>query len=204
MPKLLLASTSPARKLMLTAAGLDFATMPPGVDEEALVAQRRPVGASDMVQLLARAKAEAVAATAFSLDEDLELVLGCDSALLFDGEVLGKPYLPEVAKERLGRLSGGTGVLHSGHWVISREASAGSVSATEVRFEQFSEEEIDAYVATGEPLQVAGSFTIDGIGGAFINSIAGDYHTVVGLSLRELRKLSQQLGVPYHRLWLTQ
>lgn len=189
---------------MLTAAGIDFATLPPGVDEEALVARMRPERVADLVLMLARAKAEAVAESAFESDLELQLVLGCDSALLFDGEILGKPHQPEVARERLSRLSGKSGHLHSGHWVISRQGAAGSVSATEVTFEEFSGDEIDAYVATGEPLKVAGSFTIDGIGGAFINSIAGDYHTVVGLSLRELRKLSHQLGVPYHRLWQQQ
>lgn len=204
MPKLLLASTSPARKTMLTTAGIHFATTPPGVDEDALVEERNPASAAELVQLLARAKAEAVAAEAFARDAELRLVLGCDSALLFEGEVLGKPLQPEVARERLARLSGKSGVLHSGHWLISRDSAVGSVSATEVRFESFTQREIEAYVATGEPLQVAGSFTIDGIGGAFINSIAGDYHTVVGLSLRELRKLAHQLEVPYHELWLNQ
>lgn len=201
MPKLLLASTSPARKQMLTVAGLDFSTLAPGVDEDALVAEQKPAGPAALVQLLARAKAEAVATEAFELDADLQLVLGCDSALFFEGEVLGKPHHPEVAIARLQRLSGKSGVLHSGHWLISRAGAVGSVSATEVNFEPFNIDEISAYVATGEPLKVAGAFTIDGIGGAFINSISGDYHTVVGLSLRELRKLSQQLEVPYQSLW---
>lgn len=189
---------------MLSSAGIDFATQPPGVDEEAMVAAQQPSSAAETVQLLARAKAEAVAVAAFAKDPELQLVLGCDSALLFEGEVLGKPHDPAVATERLHRLSGNTGILHSGHWLISRTGAAGSVSATEVTFEKFDSEEIAAYVATGEPLKVAGSFTIDGIGGAFINSIAGDYHTVVGLSLRELRSLSEQLGVRYHGLWITQ
>lgn len=201
MPKLLLASTSPARKIMLESAGIDFATQPPGVDEEALVAERNPTTAGELVLMLARAKAEAVAESAFAADPGLQLVLGCDSALLFEGEVLGKPHLPEIAAERLRRLSGRSGELHSGHWLVSRTGAAGSFSATTVNFEEFSEPEIEAYVATGEPLAVAGSFTIDGIGGAFINSIAGDYHTVVGLSLRELRRLSRQLEVNYHDLW---
>lgn len=189
---------------MLTAAGIDFATTPPGVDEDALVALRNPATAAELVQLLAKAKAEAVAAEAFAADPSLRLVLGCDSALLFEGEVLGKPLQPDVARDRLGRLSGQSGVLHSGHWLVSREAAVGSVSATEVRFESFTPQEIEAYVSTGEPLNVAGAFTIDGIGGAFINSISGDYHTVVGLSLRELRKLAAQLQVAYHELWMNQ
>ena len=201
MPKLLLASTSPARKLLLTAAGIDFDTRPPGVDEEALVAQIKPQTPAELVTLLARAKAEAVAVRAFETDPELQLVLGCDSALHFGGEILGKPYLPEVAAERLRSLSGKAGDLYSGHWLISREAAIGSASSTRVNFEPITEAEIRAYVATEEPLAVAGSFTIDGIGGAFIESIEGDYHTVVGLSLRELRRLSRQLGVEYHTLW---
>lgn len=186
---------------MLETAGIDFTTQPPGVDEEALVAERNPATAGELVVLLARAKAEAVARAAFATDPGLELVLGCDSALLFEGEILGKPYLPEVASERLRRLSGKSGQLHSGHWLISRSGAVGNFSATTVNFEEFSDAEIAAYVATGEPLSVAGSFTIDGIGGAFIKSIEGDYHTVVGLSLRELRRLARELGVAYHELW---
>lgn len=201
MPKLLLASTSPARKLLLTSAGIDFDTQPPGVDEEALVAKVKPSTPAELVTLLARAKAEAVAAQAFAADPQLKLVLGCDSALYFDGEILGKPYLPEVAAERLRALSGRSGELYSGHWLISRGAATGSASNTLVNFEHLTEAEIVAYVATEEPLSVAGSFTIDGIGGAFIESISGDYHTVVGLSLRELRRLSLELGVSYHTLW---
>ena len=195
MTKLLLASTSPARKRLLTDAGIVFETRSPGVDEYALVDQQKPATIQDMTLLLARAKAEAV-----SFDG---LILGCDSALLFDGEMLGKPHHPEVAIARWQKMRGKTGVLASGHWLIDGEtgAATGKVTQTSVSFANLSDEQIHKYVATGEPLQVAGAFTIDGIGGAFVERIEGDYHTVVGLSLVALRELVTELGHDYQSLW---
>ena len=195
MTKLLLASTSPARKRLLTDAGIVFETRSPGVDEDALVDQQKPATIQDMTLLLARAKAEAV-----SFDG---LILGCDSALLFDGEMLGKPHHPEVAIARWQKMRGNTGVLASGHWLIDGEtgAATGKVTQTSVSFANLSDEQIHKYVATGEPLQVAGAFTIDGIGGAFVERIEGDYHTVVGLSLVALRELVTELGHDYQSLW---
>ncbi len=195
MTKLLLASTSPARKRLLTDAGIVFETRSPGVDEDALVDQQKPATIQDMTLLLARAKAEAV-----SFDG---LILGCDSALLFDGEMLGKPHHPEVAIARWQKMRGKTGVLASGHWLIDGEtgAATGKVTQTSVSFANLSDEQIHKYVATGEPLQVAGAFTIDGIGGAFVERIDGDYHTVVGLSLVALRELVTELGHDYQSLW---
>jgi septum formation protein len=193
--KLLLASTSPARKRLLTDAGIVFETRSPGVDEDALVDQQKPATIQVMTLLLARAKAEAV-----SFDG---LILGCDSALLFDGEMLGKPHHPEVAIARWQKMRGKTGVLASGHWLIDGEtgAATGKVTQTSVSFANLSDEQIHKYVATGEPLQVAGAFTIDGIGGAFVERIEGDYHTVVGLSLVALRELVTELGHDYQSLW---
>jgi septum formation protein len=193
--KLLLASTSPARKRLLTDAGIVFETRSPGVDEDALVDQQKPATIQDMTLLLARAKAEAV-----SFDG---LILGCDSALLFDGEMLGKPHHPEVAIARWQKMRGKTGVLASGHWLIDGEtgAATGKVTQTSVSFANLSDEQIHKYVATGEPLQVAGAFTIDGFGGAFVERIEGDYHTVVGLSLVALRELVTELGHDYQTLW---
>ena len=195
MTKLLLASTSPARKRLLTDAGLVFETRSPGVDEDALVDQQKPATIQDMTLLLARAKAEAV-----SFDG---LILGCDSALLFDGEMLGKPHHPEVAIARWQKMRGKSGVLASGHWLIDGEtgAATGKVTQTSVSFADLSDDQIHKYVATGEPLQVAGAFTIDGIGGAFVERIEGDYHTVVGLSLVALRELVTELGHDYQSLW---
>jgi septum formation protein len=193
--KLLLASTSPARKRLLTDAGIVFETRSPGVDEDALVAAERPATVQDMTLLLAKAKAEAVSFEG--------LVLGCDSALWFEGEMLGKPHHPEVAITRWQKMRGKTGVLCSGHWLIDGATSdaAGKVTETTVKFADLTDDQIHRYVATGEPLQVAGAFTIDGIGGAFVERIEGDYHTVVGLSLVALRELVTDLGHDYQSLW---
>jgi septum formation protein len=165
------------------------------VDEDALVEAEKPPTIQDMTLLLARAKAEAV-----SFDG---LVLGCDSALLLDGEMLGKPHLPEVAIARWQKMRGQTGILCSGHWLIDCETgeACGKVTQTTVKFANLTDEQIHKYVATGEPLQVAGAFTIDGIGGAFVERIEGDYHTVVGLSLVALRELVTELGHDYQSLW---
>ncbi len=195
MTKLLLASTSPARKRLLTDAGIVFETRSPGVDEDALVAKQKPATIQEMTLLLAKAKAEAV-----SFDG---LVLGCDSALLFDGEMLGKPHHPEVAISRWQKMRGKTGLLCSGHWLIDGQtgSASGKVTQTSVSFANLSDEQIHKYVATSEPLQVAGAFTIDGFGGAFVERIEGDYHTVVGLSLVALRELVTELGHDYQSLW---
>jgi septum formation protein len=165
------------------------------VDEDALVEAVKPSTIQDMTLLLARAKAEAV-----TFDG---LVLGCDSALLLDGEMLGKPHLPEVAIARWQKMRGQTGILCSGHWLIDGETgeASGKVTQTTVKFANLTDEQIHKYVATGEPLQVAGAFTIDGIGGAFVERIEGDYHTVVGLSLVALRELITELGHDYQSLW---
>ncbi|MEK9578624.1 MAG: Maf family protein [Aquiluna sp.] len=198
MTLLTLASTSPARKKILSEAGLDFAILHPGVDEDALVDQHNPSTACDLTLLLAEAKARAGAAMATT-----DLVLGCDSALELDGEILGKPLEPAVAIERWKAMRGRTGVLHSGHHLIDRASGSGLATCTQttVHFSDISDGQIEAYVATEEPLQVAGAFTIDSIGGAYIDRIEGDYHTVVGLSLRALRELTESLGRNYESLW---
>ncbi len=196
--KLVLASTSPARKKLLTDAGIRFEIVSPGVDEEALVDLLKPSTAVELTGLLAKAKAEAVAES-----YPKSLVLGCDSALEFEGQILGKPLVPEVAFERWQALRGKHGVLHSGHHLIDTAAGQGVtlVTQTKVHFADLSDAQISKYVATGEPLNVAGAFTIDGIGGAFVEHIEGDYHTVVGLSLVGLRKMVTDLGHDYQLLW---
>lgn len=204
MTKLVLASTSPARLRLLRDAGIEPVTIAPGVDEEAVAEAAKDSinSVADLVLLLARAKAEAVA----NLPESRgALVLGCDSSLEFNGVSLGKPHAPDVAATRWRELRGNSGHLHSGHWLIDNRGdvpiAVGVSSVTKVNFADLSDAEIDAYVATGEPLKVAGAFTIDGLGGAFLESIEGDTHTVIGLSLRELRNLTKRLGVEYTSLW---
>lgn len=207
MTRLVLASTSPARLRLLRDGGIEPQTISPGVDEDALVAELTARGeiqsTRDMVLALARAKAEAVASHTDASDA---LILGCDSSLDLDGVALGKPHHPEVAKERWQSMRGRSGRLFSGHWLIDNRAGRerqglGAVSASVVHFANISDSEIDAYVATGEPLKVAGAFTIDGLGGAFLRGIEGDAHTVVGLSLVTLRKLVRSFDIEYPSLW---
>ena len=211
MTRLILASQSPARTKLLSNAGIAHDILVSDVDEDAVQARYGVTDPHDTALLLARAKAEAVA----SLPEaDGALVIGCDSVFEFDGEAHGKPYTPEVAKERMLRMSGSMGVLHTGHWLVDCRdtdgsddgdpgsgATVGSVSSAEVHFMDMSEDEIDTYIATGEPLQCAGSFTIDGYGGAFIRKVDGDPHTVVGLSISTLRGLLGQAQVNVTELW---
>lgn len=194
----MLASTSPARRKLLSEAGIEFLTIAPGVDEEALVAELNPQSATELTGLLAKAKAEAVVA-----EFPNSLVLGCDSALEFAGEILGKPLKPELAIERWKSMRGQSGWLHSGHHLIDTATlkAVTLVTQTKVHFASLSDGQIQRYVATGEPLNVAGAFTIDGIGGAFIERIEGDYHTVVGLSLVGLRSMVTDLGHDYQDLW---
>ena len=217
MTRLILASQSPARTKLLSHAGIAHEVLVSDVDEDAVQARYGVTDPHDTALLLARAKAEAVA----SLPEaDGAIVIGCDSVFEFDGEAHGKPYTADVARERMLRMSGSMGVLHTGHWLVDCRdtdtdsedddadvtargtgATLGSVSSAEVNFMEMSADEIETYIATGEPLQCAGSFTIDGYGGAFIRKVDGDPHTVVGLSISTLRALLGQANVGITELW---
>ncbi|GAA2859347.1 Maf family nucleotide pyrophosphatase [Paenarthrobacter ilicis] len=221
MTRLILASQSPARTKLLTEAGIHHQVLVSDVDEDAVQARYGVTDAHDTALLLARAKAEAVASLP---DAEGALVIGCDSVFEFDGESHGKPYTPEVAKERMLRMSGSQGVLHTGHWLVDCRdtaadadqdddagdapegtgATVGAVSSAEVHFAPMLENEIDAYIATGEPLQCAGSFTIDGLGGAFIRKVVGDPHAVVGLSISTLRELLVHANVGITELWVAE
>ena len=168
---------------------------------------------ADLSLLLARAKAEDVAGRP-GLPSGA-VVLGCDSLLELDGEAHGRPVDAEQARRRWQRMRGRSAVLHTGHWVVapglarlaagaagaSAECSAGAVGSASVHFADLDDDEIDAYVATGEPLRVAGAFTVDGLGGPFVSRIEGDPHTVVGLSLPLLRTLLAGLGIRWPQLW---
>lgn len=208
MTKLVLASTSPARLRLLRDGGINPIVIAPNVDEERVgemaMAAGQIANTADLVLLLAKAKAEAVVNNPLCQDA---LILGCDSALDLDGEALGKPHEPEVAIERWKSMRGRSGRLYTGHWLIdNRQGGAmppatGRATNTTVHFANITDDEILAYVGTGEPLKVAGAFTIDGLGGAFIKAIEGDSHTVVGLSLTTLRELVISLGVDYPSLW---
>lgn len=157
-----------------------------------------------LVAELARLKAEAVDA-ALALDDRTTVLVGCDSMLELDGQAYGKPHDPDAALARWRLMRGRRGVLHTGHHVVvhaggDRRVTAG-VGSTVVRFADLDDDEVRAYVATGEPLEVAGSFTVDGLGGPFVEGIEGDHHNVVGISLPLLRRLLLDLGVRWPSLW---
>jgi septum formation protein len=211
--RVLLASTSPARLMLLRQAGIEPRTAAPDVDEEAVVAaveaaEGRRLPAPEHVLLLARRKAADVAARIAAADPAFDgLVIGGDSMFALGDEILGKPYTPEAATARWQGMRGRTGVLHSGHSVFrvapvepAREAHA--VAAASVSFAaDVTDAEIAAYVASGEPLHVAGAFTVDSLGGAFIERVEGDPSTVVGMSLSTVRRLTRDLGVEWTSLW---
>ena len=203
--KLTLASSSPARHATLAAARIAHDVKVSYVDEQALLTEARnralreghALSAGEQVALLAEAKACAVArdmakeySQAHSTIAPSHLVLGCDSMFSIDGAVLGKPHSPDVARKRLHAMSGNSGILYTGHFLIDTASGykMSGVSSAVVHIAHLSEHDIEAYIASGEPLEVAGSFTIDGRGGPFIERIEGDYHGVVGLSLPLLRE----------------
>jgi len=198
VPRFVLASASPARRRLLASAGITAEVMVSGVDESTV---ESPDGAT-VALALARLKAETVAAR---VAPDDALVLGCDSVLEFGGAVLGKPADAADATRRWYAMRGDSGVLHTGHCLIQLGDGkrAEAVASTTVRFADVTDDEIAAYVGTGEPLQVAGAFTIDGRSGPFVESIDGDYSNVVGLSLPLLRRLLAELGIGLTDLWRT-
>ncbi len=209
MPALILASASPARLETLRRAGVHPEVLVSGVDEDAVLRSAQEgyaaLSADEVALTLARAKAERVASDVASRSV---LVLGCDSVLEVDGEGHGKPADDAEAQSRWRRMRGASGVLHTGHWVVDlrdvadggSNGAVGATSSTVVHFADLSDEEIDAYVATGEPLLVAGAFTIDALGGPYVTGIEGDPHTVVGVGLPVLRSLLSDLGVSWHEL----
>ena len=205
--RLYLASTSPARLATLRTVGVEPVLLASNVDEEAAVAAAGELTPEEMVLLLARLKAEAVVGRTVDGEPIDGFILGGDSAFELDGVVYGKPHEPEVARERWLLQRGREGELHSGHWLIDHRGgvvagATGGVSSSTVRFaSNISDEEIDAYVATGEPLKVAGAFTIDSLGAPFISEVRGDPHAVVGLSVALLRELLLEFGVRWHSLW---
>ncbi|RKN23684.1 septum formation inhibitor Maf [Micromonospora musae] len=197
--RLVLASASPARRKILQAAGIEPDVLVSGVDESLVVTDR----ADELCLELARLKAQAVLTRLRPATEERTLVIGCDSVLEFDGEIFGKPADAADAAQRWRRMRGRSGVLHSGHCLIDVTAvrRAEAVASTVVHFADISDEEIQTYVATGEPLAVAGAFTIDGLGGPFVQRIDGDPSTVIGLSLPLLRKLLADLDLRITDLW---
>jgi septum formation protein len=214
---LVLGSASPARLATLQRAGVTPYVLVSDVDEESVVAQAASqygeLSPEDVALVLARAKCEAVASrlAGSSCPDDAPtgaLVLGCDSVLELDGELHGKPADDAEATSRWQRMRGRSGVLHTAHWLIDNRdnsdggtgATIGEVASTTVHFAKISDEEIAAYVASGEPLHVAGAFTIDGLGGPFVSGIEGDPHNVVGLSLPLLREMLGEVNISWFDL----
>lgn len=194
--RLVLASASPARLGVLRAAGFSPEVVVSGVEEDDVT------GSTDQVALvLAQRKAAAVAAT---LGDAKALVVGCDSVLDVDGHTRGKPADLDQARDWWASVAGRTAVLHTGHCVIDTVsgAMASAVASTTVRYGSPSPEEIEAYLGTGEPLLVAGGFTIDGFAAPFVDGIDGDHGSVLGLSVPLLRRLLQDLGHQITDLWV--
>lgn len=197
--------------MLLKQAGIDAHAFAPDVDEDAAVERAAresgaPLTPEQTVELLARAKAEAGATLLRERGTTSGLVFGGDSVFVLDGTIYGKPHTPGEARRRWLLQRGRTGTLFSGHCLIdlATDAGAHSVSASDVSFAaDMTDGEIDAYIASGEPLSVAGAFTIDSLGSAFIDSVNGDPSTVVGLSIPALRRLVRELGFEWTQLWQT-
>lgn len=199
--EVVLASGSESRQRLLRNAGIEPRVISSGVDEfavsERFIRSRTHSTIPETAHALAKAKALAVARNA-ELPETA-LVIGCDSILEWGGVALGKPRTEQAAKRRLGEMRGTRGTLHTGHHVVnmSNGVSIGRTASTTVRFGQFSDAEIDAYVKTGEPLNVAGSFTLDGLSSPFVEAVIGDATNVIGLSLPMFRQLLAELGISW-------
>ena len=207
MTRVVLGSASTGRRRVLRSAGIDPLIAVSGVDEDAAIAA---LGAhpdpATVVTTLARAKADAVAR---ELDAEVTVdcvVIGCDSMLYVNGELRGKPGTPEQARRQWNSMAGKPGSLFTGHCVIRmRDAQVlrteTAAEVTTVRFGVPTEQELTAYIASGEPLNVAGGFTIDGLGGWFIDAVEGDPSNVVGLGLFVTRRLLESVGLSIGDLW---
>ncbi|WP_028479209.1 nucleoside triphosphate pyrophosphatase [Nocardia sp. CNY236] len=206
MTRLVLASASPARRAVLLAAGIDPIVRVSAVDEDAVAASLpADTPPQNVVVELARAKAATVAADLPGFSDDC-VVVACDSMLLLDGRLQGKPHTPEIARARWGDMAGRSADLVTGHCVVrlrNGQATAEAVdcSSTTVHFAKPEPDELDAYIATGEPLHVAGAFTLDGVGGWFVDRIDGDPSSVIGIGLPLLRRLLGDVGISITHLW---
>jgi septum formation protein len=203
--RLVLASASPGRLAVLRGAGIDPVVRVSGVDEDALAATLTDATPAELVTALAWAKADAVAADIATERPDA-VIVGCDSMLHFGGELVGKPGCADVALRHWQAMAGGTGELITGHALVRldqgvRTATASGAQTTVIRLSTPSLAEIEAYVGTGEPLRVAGGFTLDGRGGWFVDGIDGDPSSVIGISLPLTRRLLAKVGVPVVSLW---
>ena len=207
MTRVVLGSASPGRLRVLRQAGIDPLVVISGVDEDAVTAALGPnCSPGDVVRILAQAKADQVAA---SLDRTVTadcVVIGCDSMLHIDGRLVGKPASADEARSQWQSMGGRSGQLHTGHCLLrlvdgNASQRASESSATTVHFATPTEADLDAYIASGEPVAVAGGFTLDGLGGWFVDRIEGDPSNVIGLSLPLTRSLLQRVGLSVTQLW---
>jgi septum formation protein len=207
MTRVVLGSASPGRLKVLGQAGIDPLVVVSGVDEDAVVAALGPnTSPGDVVRILAQAKADQVAAV---LDDTVAadcVVIGCDSMLYIDGRLVGKPASPDAARSQWQSMGGRSGQLYTGHCLLrllNRTATqqVSESSTTTVRFGKPTAADLDAYIGSGEPLAVAGGFTLDGLGGWFVDRIEGDPSNVIGLSLPLTRSLLQRVGLSVAELW---
>jgi len=202
---LVLASASPARLSVLRSAGVEPIVMVSGVDEDAVADALVDPRPDEVVVALAAAKAADVATRIADTHPDA-VIVGCDSMLLVNGALVGKPGTADVARDRWRGMAGGTGMLLTGHAVIrltngSPPRNAEGVAGTTIRFGTPSDAELAAYIASGEPLSVAGAFTLDGRGGWFVDGVDGDPSSVIGISLPLTRRLLADVGVSVVSLW---
>jgi septum formation protein len=207
MTRVVLASASPGRRTVLRQAGIEPVVVVSGVDEDAVIAaQGSDAAPGDVANALAVAKAEQVIA---NLDSALTadcVVIGCDSMLFIDGALRGKPASLAEARQQWESMAGRSGLLYTGHSVIRLQDGAAThheaeFGSTTVYFGSPTEAELTAYLATGESLRVAGAFTIDGLGGWFVDKINGDPSNVIGLSLPTMRRLLARTGLSIADLW---
>lgn len=207
MTRLVLGSASAGRLKVLRQAGIEPTVVVSGIDEDAVIAQLGPHAApADIVCALAQAKADQIVS---DLDPSLAtdcVVIGCDSMLEVDGKLIGKPGSAESARKQWRSMGGRSGILHTGHAVVRVIEGAAVQKETEsacttVYFADIAASDLEAYLASGEPLHVAGGFTLDGLGGWFVDRIEGDPSNVIGVSLPLLRGLLSRLGLSPAALW---
>jgi septum formation protein len=199
-----LASASPARKSLLLQAGVEPIIYVSAIDEDSIAKELKGSRPAQIVETLAQAKAQAVL-SAHALPE-VGILIAADSMWEFDNELVGKPKNSVQARERISAMSARSGILHTGHFVMnlaSKQTAIETVSTT-VTLDEISPSEIEAYLKTGEPTSVAGAFTINGYGAAFIKSVTGDANNVVGLSLNAVKRLASQIGIDWTKTWTLQ
>jgi septum formation protein len=199
-----LASASPARKSLLLQAGVEPIIYVSAIDEDSIAKELKGSRPAQIVETLAQAKAQAVL-SAHALPE-VGILIAADSMWEFDNELVGKPKNSVQARERISAMSASSGILHTGHFVMnlaSKQTAIETVSTT-VTLDEISPSEIEAYLKTGEPTSVAGAFTINGYGAAFIKSVTGDANNVVGLSLNAVKRLASQIGIDWTKTWTLQ